>query len=348
VREHFGTTSTGGDLVRLWLRVIVALVGLTWLGSVFFTVSVAEYAIVLRFGSQVRVVTTPGLGIKLPFPLDRVVRFDRRLLVFDLPAPDEPARELLTRDKKNIEVQSYACWRVQDPLRFLQTVGGRDGAESYLRDIVASELGQQLGRHDLAALISVNPADLRLAEIGGAVRDACGMAAARECGVEIVDFRVKRISLPEQNRESVFERMRAERKQIATRYRSEGEQRASAIRADADRQRMEILSEARREALEIQGQAEGEAARVYNQAYSKNREFYEFLRTLSSYEKTMTERTTILLPPGMEYLRLFTDPRLAGSPAGGSPAQKPAPAAGEPTKADPARAPAAADSGGKP
>ena len=216
-----------------------------------------EYAIVLRFGSPVRVVTTPGLGIKLPFPFDRVVRFDRRLLVFDLPAPDEPARELLTRDKKNIEVQSYACWRVQDPLRFLQTVGGRDGAESYLRDIVVSELGQQLGRHDLSALISVNPADLRLAEIAGAVRDACGTAAARECGVEIVDFRVKRINLPEQNRESVFERMRAERKQIATRYRSEGEQRASAIRADADRQRMEILSEAKRRGAPDPGPGRG-------------------------------------------------------------------------------------------
>jgi membrane protease subunit HflC len=341
--------------VKRWLPVLVALAGLAWLGSAFFAVSVTEYAIVLRFGSPVRVVTTPGLGIKLPFPLDRVARFDRRLLVFDLPAPDEPARELLTRDKKNIEVQSYACWRVQDPLRFLQTVGGRDGAESYLRDIIVSELGQQLGRHDLSALISVNPADLQLAEIAGAVRDACGTAATRECGVQIVDFRVKRINLPEQNRESVFERMRAERKQIATRYRSEGEQRASAIRADADRQRMEILSEAKREALQIQGQAEGEAARVYNQAYGKNREFYEFLRTLSSYEKTMTERTTILLPPGMEYLKLFTDPRLAGAPATGSPAKglTPDPTGGDPTgedpaKAGPTRSPGAADGGGKP
>jgi modulator of FtsH protease HflC len=324
--------------VRRWWRALIGLAGLAWLLSAFFTVSVTEYAIVLRFGSPVRVVTTPGLGIKLPYPLDRVARFDRRLLVFDLPAPDEPARELLTRDKKNIEVQSYACWRVKDPLRFLQTVGGREGAESYLRDIVVSELGQQLGRHDLSALISVDPANLQLAQIAGAVRDACGAAAARECGVEIVDFRIKRINLPEQNRESVFERMRAERKQIATRYRSEGEQQASAIRADADRQRLEILSEARREALQIQGQAEGEAARVYNQAYGKNREFYEFLRTLSSYERTITDRTTILLPPGMEYLKLFTDPRLAGAPANsGAKSPGPDPAGEKPSGPGPAK-----------
>lgn len=326
----------GGAGVKRRLTVPLLLAGLVWLGSAFFAVSVAEYAIVLRFGSPVRVVTAPGPGVKLPFPIDRVARIDRRLLVLDLPASDEPARELLTRDKKNIEVQSYACWRVQDPLRFLQTVGGRDGAESYLRDIVVSELGKQLGRHDLSALISVTPSDLQLAEISGAVRAVCGVAAVRECGVEVVDFRVKRINLPEQNRESVFERMRAERKQIATRYRSEGEQQASAIRADADRERMEILSEARRQALEIQGQAEAEAARVYNQAYGKNHEFYEFLRTLASYEKTMTDRTTILLPPGMEYLKLFTDPKLGWKAAGDGSTRDPAPTGGDPAKAGPA------------
>jgi membrane protease subunit HflC len=191
-------------------------------------------------------------------------------------------------------------------------VGTREGAEAYLRDVVVSELGQQLGRHDLSALISTDPGRLRLDAIAEGIRAACDEAAARECGVEIADFRIKRIHLPEQNRESVFERMRAERKQIATRYRSEGEQRASAIRAEADREKMEILAEAKRQALEIEGEAEAEAARVYNQAYGKNREFYEFLRTLESYEKTLTDKTTILLPPNMEYLKLLSDPVMLG------------------------------------
>jgi len=290
-----------------------AAAGLLWLFSLFFQVRVGEQAMVLRFGRPVRTVAQPGLQAKLPWPIDRVVRFDTRLLVFDVPGPDEPPRELLTLDKKNIEVASYACWRVVDPLRFLQTVGDRAGAEAYLRDVVLSALGQELGRHDLSALISTDPADLRISEIAGSIRAACDEAATRECGVRIVDFRVKRINLPEQNRESVFERMRAERKQIATRYRSEGEQEASALRAEADRQKMEILAEAKRRTLEIQGEAEAEAARIYNQAYGKNRDFYEFLRTLSSYEKTLTDKTTILLPPNMDYLKLLTDPAMLGS-----------------------------------
>jgi modulator of FtsH protease HflC len=296
---------------RLW-RLLLGLLVLAELCTLFFQVGMSESAIVLRFGSPVRVVANPGLQMKLPWPIDRVRRFDRRLLVFDVPGPDEPSRELLTLDKKNIEVASYACWRIQDPLRFLQTVGNREGAEAYLRDVIVSELGQQLGRHELSALISVDPEKLRLSAISGEIRAACDAAAARECGVEIADFRIKRINLPEQNRESVFERMRAERKQIATRYRSEGEQRASAIRAEADRERMEILAEAKRQTLEIGGQAEADAARIYNQAYGKNREFYEFLRTLASYEKTLTDKTTILLPPNMDYLKLLSSPELLG------------------------------------
>lgn len=295
--------------LRRWL---LGLLVLAELGTVFFQVRMSESAIVLRFGSPVRVVSNPGLQLKLPWPIDQVRRFDRRLLVFDVPGPDEPARELLTLDKKNIEVASYTCWRIQDPLRFLQTVGDREGAEAYLRDVVVSELGQQLGRHELSALISTEPERLRIGQISDQIRSACDAAAARECGVEIVDFRLKRINLPEQNRESVFERMRAERKQIATRYRSEGEQQASAIRAEADRQKMEILAEAKRQTLEIDGQAEAEAARIYNQAYGKNREFYEFLRTLASYDKTLTDKTTILLPPNMDYLKLLSNPDLMG------------------------------------
>jgi membrane protease subunit HflC len=291
----------------LW-TILIVVVALILIGTSFFTVDETESAVLLRFGDPVRTVTEPGLQLKLPWPVDRAVAFDRRLLVFDVPRRDEPPRELLTLDKKNIEVASYTCWRIADPLRFLETVRDRENAEAYLSDIVVSELGKLLGRHELRALISVDPADLRLAEITAAVRETCGAAASQECGVEMVDFRIKRINLPEQNRESVFERMRAERKQIATRYRSEGDQEASAIRADADQERLEILAAARREVLEIQGRAEAEAARIYNEAYAQDRSFYEFLRTLESYEKTLTSKTTLFLPQDMEYLKVLADP----------------------------------------
>ena len=290
------------------VTVLVVLVLLVLAGTTPFSVDETESAVLLRFGNPVRTITTPGLQWKLPWPIDRAVKFDRRLLVFDLPRADEPPRELLTLDKKNIEVATYTCWRISDPLRFLETMRDRAGAEAYLGDVVVSELGELLGRHDLQALISVEPEDLRLAEIADEVRATCGAAAAQECGVEIVDFRIKRINLPEQNRESVFARMRAERKQIATRYRSEGAREASAIRAEAVQQRMEILADATRQSLEIQGRAEAEAARIYNEAYGQDPEFYEFQRTLQSYEKTLTDKTTLFLPEDMEYLKALSDP----------------------------------------
>ena len=291
------------------LLVIAVLVGA---GSAVIFVHETEYAIVVRFGNPIRTIVEPGLNFKYPFPIERTVRYDRRLMVMDIPVREEPPREFLTLDKKNIEVSSYTCWKIVDPLRFLETVGSRAGAEAYLGDIVVSELGKVLGRHDLIALISVNPEDLRLAAMTESIHQSCAETARAECGVEIIDFGIKRINFPEQNRSSVFERMRAERKQIATRYRSEGEQLATGIRAEANRERMEILADAQRQATEIEGRAEAEATRIYNEAYGQNREFYEFLRTLESYEKTLNEGTTILLPPEMEYLKLLADPDHSG------------------------------------
>jgi membrane protease subunit HflC len=293
--------------VKWTVGTILAVVMLVVLGSSVFTVDETEYAVVLRFGEPVRSITDSGLEVKWPSPIDRVVRFDRRLMVFDVPAADEPPMEFLTLDKKNIEVSSYTCWKIEDPRRFLETVGDRESVEAYLRDVVLSEQGKVLGRYNLSALVSVDPADIHIESITSTIKDTCDQAALRECGVKVVDFRVKRLNYPEQNRTSVFERMQAERKQIATRYRSEGEREALTIRAEADRERMQILAQARRQALETEGNAEAEAARIYNEAYGKNPAFYEFLRTLESYESSLNAGTTILLPSNMRYLRTFLD-----------------------------------------
>jgi membrane protease subunit HflC len=289
---------------------ILVIAALLVIGSCFYIVDETELGILLRFGEPVRTIKDAGLYVKWPIPIDRVARFDRRLMVFDLPTADDPPRELLTLDKKNIEVSSYTCWRITEPLTFLETVRDRQGAEAYLGDIVISELGKVLGRHDLSALISVVPESLRITEISDEIHATCADLASNECGVEIVDFAIKRVNFPEQNRNSVFERMRAERKQIATRYRSEGEEKAQTMMAEADRESMEILAEARREALEVQGRADAEATRIYNEAYGQDRDFYEFLRTLKSYESSLTKGTTILLPKEMEYLKMLVDPLL--------------------------------------
>jgi len=299
--------------VKWTIGTILVILALAIVGSSVFTVDETEYAVVLRFGEPVRSITDAGLKAKWPAPIDRVARFDQRLMVFDVPSGDEPAIEFLTLDKKNIEVSSYTCWKIVDPRRFLETVADREGVEAYLRDIVLSEQGKVLGRRNLSTLISTNPNDIEIESITTSIRDTCDQAALRECGVKVVDFRIKRVNYPEQNRKSVFERMQAERKQIATRYRSEGEREALKIRAEADRERMEILAKAKRQALETEGDAEAEAARIYNEAYGKNPAFYEFLRTLESYENSLNEGTTILLPSNMHYLRTFLEATKATS-----------------------------------
>jgi membrane protease subunit HflC len=273
--------------------------------SVFFTVHETEYAIVTRFGDPVRIIVEPGLRVKYPWPIELAVYFDKRLLTLDKPGPGEPPKELLTLDKKNIEVSSYTCWKIEDPQHFLETCDSREGAEAALGDIVYAELGKVLGQHELSALLSTDPQELRLSEITEQIRSTCAQQAAREYGVQIVDFRIKRIVFPEQNRSAVFERMRAERKRIATRYRSEGAEEAAKIRAQADKERTEIQATAFRQAQEIEGRAEAEATRIYADAFGKDTDFYEFLRTLESYKTSLTSKDTIFLNFDSPYLELL-------------------------------------------
>lgn len=292
-----------------WLVPIALVLLIAW--SVFFTVDETQYAIVTRFGAPYQAIKEPGLNVKWPYPIDSVVYFDKRVLVTDMPRPGEPAKEYLTRDKKNIEVTSYTCWRISDPNLFLESTGTRrEAAEANLDDIVIAELGKVLGNHDLSQLVSINADEMQLPRIMANIRDACAAAATERYGIEIVDFRIKRVNFPMQNRTSVFERMRAERKRIATKYRSEGEAKAVEIRAEADKEATRILAEAGRLAQETEGKADAEAARIYAESYGRDPEFYEFLRTLESYEKTLKQGTTIFLPadsPYLKWLRPETD-----------------------------------------
>ncbi len=289
---------------RILLPAVVVLVVLgTW--SVLFAVHVTQYAIVTRFGDPVRVLVEPGLRAKYPWPVEQVVYFDKRLLTLDQPAPGDAPKELLTLDKKNIEVTSYTCWRIDQPQRFLETCGTRADAEAALGDIVYGELGKVLGQHELSALLSTDPEQFQLDRITEQIRSTCADLAAREYGVEIVDFRIKRITFPEQNRSAVFERMRAERKRIATKYRSEGAAEAAKIRAEADKERTEIQAGAYRQAQEIEGRAEAEATRVYAEAFGQDVEFYEFLRTLESYKTALANKVTIFIDFDSPYLKLL-------------------------------------------
>jgi modulator of FtsH protease HflC len=266
---------------------------------VFYSVKETEFALITQFGRPVATITEPGLHIKWPF--QSATYFDRRLRIYN-PRPSE----FLTRDKKNIVIDSYVAWKIDDPNRFIQTVGDATSAEMRLHDIVWSGLSASLGTHDLDSLVSPSPLAVQTGELLDRLTGLSDRAALRQYGIDIVDVRIQRINLPEQNKQSVYGRMRAERERIARQYRAEGEEQALRIRADADRQREEILSVAYREAEKIRGEGDAESTRIYGQAYSKNPRLYKLLRTLESYKKVLDDKTTAILSSDSELLQILT------------------------------------------
>jgi modulator of FtsH protease HflC len=275
----------------------VAVLLVAWLSA--FTLSETDLAIVTLFGRPMRTVGDAGLHVKWPF--ESVLRFDRRLMVYD-----PGSSEFLTRDKKNLVIGSAVCWRIVDPNKFLQTVGDATGAEMRLHDLVWATLAASIGRIDLAELLSVEPGRARVQALGDQVRNGATVDTERRFGIAVVDLQLKRINFPEQNKYAVYARMRAERDRIAKEYRAQGEEMALKIRAEADRQRTELLAEAYRDAEKLKGQGDAEAARIYGQAYGRNPQFYKFLRTLESYKKILNEKTSIILSGDSELLRLLT------------------------------------------
>jgi len=268
----------------------------------FFIVSETEYVIVTQFGKPIRTIDTAGIQFKFFF--QSVQRFNKRLLIYD-PRPSE----FLTHDKKNILVDSFVCWRIRDPKTFLETVNDITGAELRLHDIVWSQMSATLGHYDLSSLISIEPGIMELDHIMHEISSECRNIARSSYGIEIVDVNMKRLNLPQQNKESVFERMRAERQRIAKQYRAEGEEEALKIRAETDKEKSRILSEAYRESEKIRGDGDAESTRIYSEAYSKDPNFYQLMRTLETYKKILNDKTTIVLSSDSELLKLLTEGR---------------------------------------
>jgi membrane protease subunit HflC len=264
----------------------------------FFSVRETEFVLVTQFGRPVRTVTEAGLNVKWPF--QTAIYFDRRLRAYN-PRPSE----FLTRDKKNVVIENYVVWKIQDPNRFVETVGDAAAAEMRLHDIIWSGLSAALGTHDMDALVGIVPGTVQTAAMLDDLTALTGRAALEQFGISVVDVRIKRLNLPEQNKQSVYARMRAERQRIARQYRAEGEEQALSIRADADRQKEEILSLAYKEAENIKGQGDAESTRIYGQAYSKNPGFYKLVRTLESYKKVLDDKTTAILSSDSELLKVL-------------------------------------------
>ena len=282
---------------RLRLGIGLALAWLLY--ASLLTVRETEFVLITEFGRPVRTIADAGLHLKWPHRW--ATAFDRRLRVYN------PQRsEFLTKDKKNLVIESYVLWQIASPETFVQTVGDDVAAERRLHDIIWAGLAAALGTHDLEEIVSPVPEDVRARRMLDELTERTDAAALEQYGIHVADVRIKRLNLPEQNKQSVFARMRAERERIARQYRAEGEEQALRIRAEADREREEILSVAYKTAEETKGLGDAEAARVYGQAYARNPQLYKLVRTLEAYKKTLDENTTVILSSDSELLRLLT------------------------------------------
>ena len=276
------------------MKKLIRTLALVSLVSVVATVCVrscvivdeTEYVLVTQFGRIVAVygenADESGLHLKWPWQSSRAI--DRRLQVFD-----PPAREMLTGDKRNLEVASYVVWRVREPVRFLQSAETLDAAEARLNERVSAALSSAVGLRDLAALASTDPKVWNLDALTDEVRRAVEAPAAAELGVEVVDVRLRRFNHPIEVRPAVFELIRSERRQVASTLRAEGEAQYQTLTSNADRQRDAVLAQADAEAERISGQGDAEATRLYNEAHARDPKFYEFVRTLDSYKAILDD-----------------------------------------------------------
>ena len=279
---------------NLILGILGVIILLVMLGaSPFFIVDLTQTAIVVQLGEPKRTVTEPGLKFKIPF-VQEVTYFDKRLLDYDA-----SAREVITQDKKTILIDNFAKWKIVDPLRVYQAFQTQRGALQRLDDIIYSELRVELGRHDLHEIVSANRL-LIMSEVAKRANEK-----ANQYGLEILDVRIKRADLPEQNAKAVFDRMQAERERIAKQYKAEGAEEAQKIRSEAEKDREIILAEAYKTSQEIRGEGEAKAFKIYADAYRQDPKFFEFIRSMEAYRKVFAKDTTMVLSPDSEFLRFL-------------------------------------------
>jgi modulator of FtsH protease HflC len=283
------------------LAVIAAIIGY----STLFTVYQTRLALVVRLGQPVRVVTEPGLNFKIPL-IDSVIYVDKRIL--DL---ENAAQEVIASDQKRLVVDAFARYRINDALRFYQAVGSVEGANSRLSTLLNAALRRVLGESTLTHVVRDERAALM-----SRVREQLDREAAN-FGITVVDVRIRRADLPEQNSQAVYQRMQTERQQEAAQYRAEGAQKAQELRAKADRDVTVLLAEAQSKGERTRGEGDGERNRIFADAYSRDPDFFAFYRSMQAYEAGLRATDTrMLLKPDTEFFRFFVDP--SGKPREGN------------------------------
>jgi membrane protease subunit HflC len=294
-------------IVALFVLLAVVIVGY----SSVFTVDQTEQALVVRLGDPQPPITEPGLHFKAPF-VDTVIPIDKRIL--DL---ENPSQEVIASDQKRLVVDAFARYRIKDALRFYQSIGSIQAANIQLTTILNASLRRVLGEVTFIQVVR----DEREA-LMNRIRDQVDKEAAAY-GIQVVDVRIRRADLPEQNSQAVYQRMQTERQREAAEFRAQGGQKAQEIRSNADREATVIVAEANSTAEQVRGDGDGERNRLFAEAYGKDPDFFAFYRSMTAYENGLKSADTrFLLRPDSEFFKFF------GSASG-------APAAATPTPAKP-------------
>ena len=287
---------------NLMIAVAAAVLLVVLAGASLFTVAQTQQVLVTQFGQPVRVITSPGLHLKVPF-IQTVIAFDRRLLNYESPQPGE---EIILSDQRRLIVDSFTRFRITDPLQYYQSVGpGEAAIRARLNSVVTSSLRRVLGSETLLNVLSAERD-----RIMGLI-EAQVSQEMRGFGVTIVDVRIRRADLPGGNTQAILSRMRSERERIARQARAEGEEASLRIRSDAERERTVLLAEARAQADRLRGEGEGEAIKTYADAFQRDPSFYNTYRTLQAYRESFGNGagagSRLVLTPDNDFLRLLRE-----------------------------------------
>jgi membrane protease subunit HflC len=308
------------------IGVVLVVAGILAMSS-FFIVEQTEQALVLQFGQPRRVIREPGLWVKRPF-VENVIHYDTRVLDFE-----PPHEEVIVSDQKRLVADTYTRYRIVNPLQFYQTVGSEGGVRARLTALVTGSLRRVLGSVTLNDILSNKRAAIMVQ-----IRDDVA-AQAKDFGIDVVDVRLRRADLPEENSQAIYARMQSERQQQAAQYRGEGAQAAQEVRANAERERTVILAEAQRDAQRVRGDGDGQSIKIYADAFGQDKEFFAFYRSLQAYRDALNGKdTSFVLSPEGNFFRFFggwtgeaatagaphgTPPRAADPPTGGAGAGTP-------------------------
>ena len=281
--------------------VIVVLFGALLARTCLYTVNEREYALVFMLGELKSVVSTPGLHVKLPAPLQNVVYLDKRILTIDTPTADL----VQTSEKKNLMIDSYVKWRINDPRRYWVSFQGSErAAEDRMSALLRDVLNQVVNRRTVNDITSSDRARA-MAEISETLQKRVS-----DLGIKVVDVRLKRVDFTPEISESVYRRMEAERKRVASEERSKGAAEAEKIKADADRQRTVVLAEAYRDAQSIKGSGDAQANELYAKAFNKDPEFAKFYRSLDAYRQSFNKpQDMMVVDPSSEFFDYLKNSR---------------------------------------